>query len=380
MRPILRPIFWVFFTESVVLGLWIPRIPDVKNALALSDSALGLSLLCMPVGLLIGLSVAGRLIQQFGLRDACRVSLPIWALLFIVPAIAGSQWLLGLGLGLAGVAVGLIETAMNTEAARQETDGDQRLMSRCHGFWSLGSMVGALLGGLLAERGISVALQFVVLMPLIAVVGVLVAGALPRSDLVAASEHAQGHSWFRWPAVAVIPLCVMPVGINMVESAFVDWSAVFVREVLAASPLVVGLIYAMFALVMAVTRLSGDYLGDRFGDELIARVSTAIAAIGIAAFALAPNVPLAFLSAALAGAGVALVFPLAVSAAARRTVPGRTSADNVAALNMISFSAFFFAPPLIGFVSDAVTLRIALLALLPFALLSCYLVRELSTD
>jgi len=328
--PSAWPIFGVFFIESVALGLWIPRIPDIKDALGLSDSLLGVALLCMPIGTLLGLALAGRVIDRLGLRQTCRVFLPIWSLLFLIPASAGSLFTLGAGLALAGFAVGMIETAMNTEAARQESASGRRLMSRCHGFWSLGSMFGALLGGLLGEASVSVATQSLWLMPVVAVLGVLIASTLPQvqAEPSTSTDTNTGNAsrLFRWPAI---------------------------------------------------TRLSGDWLGDRFGDVALARASSVAAVMGIAGFALAPNVASAFFAAAIAGAGVAVVFPLAVSAVARRHTPGRSAADNVAALNMISFSAFLFAPPLIGFLSDATNLRIALLALVPGALLSLYLTREL---
>jgi len=80
-------IFGVFFVESGVLGTWIPRIPDIKEKLGLSDGDLGLSLLAMPLGTLIGLFVAARIIELLGgLRRACQVFLPLWALSFILPA------------------------------------------------------------------------------------------------------------------------------------------------------------------------------------------------------------------------------------------------------------------------------------------------------
>jgi len=73
-------IFGVFFIESAVLGTWIPRIPDIKEKLGLSDGDLGLSLLAMPLGTLIGLFVAARIIEQLGgLRRACQMFLPLWA-------------------------------------------------------------------------------------------------------------------------------------------------------------------------------------------------------------------------------------------------------------------------------------------------------------
>ncbi len=111
---------------------------------------------------------------------------------------------------------------------------------------------------------------------------------------------------------------------------------------------------------------------------LIVRVSGFAACAGIVLFALAPSIVWAFLAAALSGAGVAIVFPLAVSAAANR--PGRTPADNVAALNMIAFSAFLVAPPVIGFLSEAFGLRTALLCLAPVAFMTFVLAGEVTDN
>jgi len=80
---------------------------------------------------------------------------------------------------------------------------------------------------------------------------------------------------------------------------------------------------------------------------------------------LSVNQVMAMVGAAISGMGVAIVYPLAVTAAARR--PG-SAADNVAAITMISFTAFLLAPPIIGFLSDAFGLRVALLLLAPVAI------------
>lgn len=389
--PVLA-IFGVFFVESAVLGNWIPRIPEVKAALELSDSTLGLCLLAMPFGSLTGLVIAGRAVEWLGLRDACRAVLPLWALLFMLPAFVGSAPALAAALFVAGVSIALVEVAMNTEADVIEVRAGRRIMSRCHGFWSLGSMAGALVGSLFAQAGISLVAHFTIVMPLLAVVGYAVASALPPDPRVDAPTEASGRPdpvpegasgivvaaerapLFRLPSRAILLLCAMPLGIMIVEGAFIDWSAVFMRSVLDASPLVIGIAYAFFSSVMAVTRLSGDAIAARVGDHAVVRASGLAATAGVTLFALAPTVPLAFAGAALAGAGVAIVYPLAVTAAARR--PGRTSADNVAALTMISFSAFLFGPPLIGFLSDAFGLRAALLSLAPLALTTALLAGE----
>ena len=366
-------IFGVFFLEAAVLGNWIPRIPELKAALSLSDAALGVCLLAIPLGTMLGLLVAGRIIERIGLRQACQIFLPAWALAFVLPPFAQSQMVFFVFLLIAGIAVGLIEVGMNTEADRIEQFFGKRIMSRCHGFWSLGSMVGALAGGLFAHIGVSVTWHFLIVMPLIAVVGFWIASRLPRVEPSETETHSEGHSLFRLPSKFILLLCVMPIGIMVVEGAFIDWSAVFVRSVLDGSPLAISVIYSFFAIVMAAFRLSGDAIGDRFSALRIVQVSGVAATLGIVIFALSPNVFVAIIGAAISGMGVAIVYPIAITAAARR--PG-SAADNVAAITMVSFTAFLFAPPIIGFISNEVGLRIALLMLAPVAITTVFLAGE----
>jgi predicted MFS family arabinose efflux permease len=365
-------IFIVFFLESAVLGNWIPRIPDLKQQLGLTDGSLGLCLLAIPLGTFIGLIVAGKMIEHTGLRRACQISLPAWAISFVFPPLAPNPIVFVIFLFIAGVAVGMIEVAMNTEADRIEQHIKKRIMSRCHGFWSLGSMAGALMGGALAQVGLSVAVHFAIVMPILALIGWWTASQLPRVASVTASH--EDAPLFRLPTRAIILLCLLPMGAMVVEGAFIDWSGVFMRSIMDASPLVISITYSFFAIVMATVRLCGDAIGERVAARTIVQCSGVASAVGIAVFALAPNLVVAYIGAAISGIGVAIVYPLAVTAAARR--PGRSAADNVAAITMISFTAFMIAPPVIGFLSEAFGLRIALLMLAPVALTTALLSHE----
>jgi len=363
-----------------VLGNWIPRIPDIKDQVGLTEFTLGLCLLAIPAGTICAFLVAGRLLEHTGLRNSCRIWLPLWALLFTLPGLVTSVYWLFAILCLAGFAIGLCEVAMNSKADMIELQFSKRIMSRCHGFWSLGSMVGALTGSALAQWGWTVAQHYLLVMPLIAVFAWLVCTALPEdidtSSEETASQKNSSHA-FRFPSAAIALLCLMPVGIMMIEGAYIDWSALFMREQLSATPIVIGITYSFFSLVMAAVRLSGDALAERFGVANLIRISTLSAAAGITLFAMAPNIPFAFAGAALSGLGVALVYPMAITAAARR--PGNVT-DNVASMSLFAFAAFLLAPPMIGFLSDLTNLRWALLSLLPFALLSIYLSPEVTKE
>ncbi len=372
-------IFLVFFAQSAVLGSWIPRIPDVKDSLGMSSFVLGLCLLALSAGTLLAFFIAGSTIDRFGLRRVCQFSVPAWALLFILPGYVDTAEALFAVLVLCGLAVGHCEVAMNTMADAIEKNRPRRIMSRCHGFWSLGSLFGALAGTAFARAEIDVSVHFLTVMPVLAVLGIAAGTLLPRrrvlADLVglASDTGEPNRVLFRLPRKSILLLCFMPLGVMCVEGAFIDWSAVFMREVHAASAVVIGVTYSFFSCVMALTRLFGDRIVEVYGDYSVTRISGAAATLGIAVFALSQTPVMAFFGAALAGLGVAIVYPLAMTAAAAR--PGETS-DNVAAVALVAFTAFLLAPPLIGFIADQLGLRLALLLLTPIAAGTWFLAGE----
>jgi MFS family permease len=368
-------IFLVFFSESLVLGNWIPRIPDIKDQVGLTDFTLGISLLAIPLGTICAFLVAGRLIELTGLRNSCRLWLPLWALCFTLPGFITSAYALFVVLSMAGFAIGICEVAMNSKADMIEQQYSKRIMSRCHGFWSLGSMTGALIGSVLAQWQWSVLQHYLLIMPLVAVFAYAVCTALPVDINNTSVDTETSPHAFRLPSASIAMLCLMPVGIMTIEGAYIDWSALFMREQLSASPIIIGVTYAFFSLVMAAARLSGDWLAERIGVARLMLLSTISATVGITLFALAPNVTVAFIAAALSGLGVAAVYPMAITAAARR--PGNVT-DNVASMSLFAFAAFLLAPPMIGFLAELADLRWALLSLVPFALLSVYLSPEVA--
>jgi MFS family permease len=368
----LWPIFIVFFAEAFVLGNWITRIPDVKDLFELSASELGLNLFIFAGGTLVAFVFGSRIIKRVGVGIGCAWSVPAWAISMALVPHMPNAYALAILFVLSGINIGMLEIAMNTAADEWERKNSARCMSRAHGFWSVGSLVGALTGTFFAWLGASVAIHFAIVMPIITIIGVVAALKIPKNTKVQLS--ATDDRSFKLPSKSIILLCLMPIGIMLIEGAFIDWSALFLRDELKAGPIAVGLIFSAFALLMSITRLNGDWLLDRFGPVRVARVSAMSAILGISLFAFAPNVYVAFIGAFFSGLGVAIVYPLAMAAAAKK--PGDAE-DNVAAMSLFSFTAFMLAPPLIGFVADATDLRIALALLIPVAATSLLLTDEL---
>ena len=376
--PGVVPIFAMFFLEAFVLGNWIPRIPDVKLAFDFSASQLGMCLFVLASGTMVAFLAGGKMLKHFGLRNSCAAALPAWTLVVFAVPFMPNGIALAILLFFGGLSIGLLEVGMNTAADRLERATGRRLMSKAHGFWSLGSLVGALMGGAIGGWGIGLGEHFSMILLPTALIGLVFALYIPRaSDEIRRKEEKKKEATFKLPARGLMLLCLMPIGIMIVEGAFIDWSALFVRDVLTAGALASGLIYAAFSTVMAAARLSGDWLLEKFGPIPIARISGVSATFGIALFALSPNTTVAFIAACFAGLGTAIFYPLTMSAAASR--PG-DSEDNVSAMSLFAFSSFMLAPPILGGVIDIWGLRVALLLIAPLAASSLLLTGELKKD
>ncbi|MEM8869662.1 MAG: MFS transporter [Pseudomonadota bacterium] len=368
----MTPVFAIrltFALNAIGLAVWFPRIPDVKALLDVDLMVLSFCFFMLPVGVILGFFSAPAILERYGPRRVCMVAGPLFILMFVPPALATTAVELAGALFLAGLTIASIEVAMNGKAVEIELTSKRRIMSSCHGFWSIGSMTGALLGGAAGAIGMTFLQQQLLLAPPLALAAYFIARMLPHD--VPGAERA-GPPRLTLPKGALLAVCIMPMGALMIEGAMMEWSALFLRGDLGAGPFWAGACFAAFSLSMALVRMSGDMLTMRLGPANVLIGSAIVTGIGIAVFALSPRVEVAFLAAMVVGAGAGNVYPLAMSRAAQ--VPGRSAEDNIAVVAFTAFSVFLLGPPLIGTLAHFLGLPIALLLLTPAGLYPLLLV------
>ena len=367
--------FGTSFGLAFTLGNWIPRIPDVKDGYGLSGSGVGVLLLMLALGTLIAFLVFAGRSRKIGIPRMATIAGPLWPLLLFTAFAMPTPWAMAPVLVCCGLMIGALEIALNTSADDLEVRSGRRLMSQTHGFWSIGSLLGALVGAGIAQLGYRLVVHgLLVLLPTAAFA--LAAGLALRG--LPARPHTDGGGQaarFGLPSMAILGVAVLPVGMFVIEGTFIDWSALFARERLGAGPLQAGLVFACFGTSMAVMRLLGDGLTERLGRLAMVRLSTVTATVGVLLFVAAPNLVTAYAAAFLAGLGVATVYPIAMSAAAER--PG-SSVEHVTAMSLVSFTAFMAMPPLIGLLTDAFGLRGALAFAVPVAATSILLAGQVA--
>jgi MFS family permease len=354
----------VFALNALGLSAWFPRIPDVKQALGLDVLTLAFCLFAMPVGTMAGFLAVPRIIAAVGTRATARWGGSAFLLAFVGPALAGNAVTLALALLLCGLTIATIEVSMNAKASQTERVMGRRIMTRCHAFWSFGTVVGALVAGAFAQAGVGFLGQQLVLAPLFAVASFLFAGRLVDDDPAPpAGERREG---FALPPRALLLLCLVPLGALLVEGGMMEWSALLLREWKGASPFATAATFSAFAVAMAFARLAGDRLAEAWGPRAVILRSGALMALGIVAFALAPSLAIAIPAAVAVGAGCGNIYPLTMSMVGR--VSGPRPEKNVATLALVAFTAFLIAPPLIGAIAHAIGLPWALALLGPLGI------------
>jgi fucose permease len=160
---------------------------------------------------------------------------------------------------------------------------------------------------------------------------------------------------FVWPSGALLPLATVVFCAVAVEGAMFDWSGVYLRRTLEASEGIAAAGPTFFAAAMAIGRLVGDHITARLSAATVARGSAVVAFIGLSGVVLAPRPEVVFGALVLVGLGLAVLVPLAFSAAGRN--PSMPTGAAIAAVATVGYSAFLFAPPAIGLIAEQFTLR-----------------------
>lgn len=154
-----RAVLAIFFVNGATIASWVPHIPLVQEKLGLSEGLLGLALLGVAVGAVFSLTLSGWLIARFGSRAVTCASTVAFCLALPLPVLAPTFTLLVLALVFFGLCNGAMDVAMNTQAVAVEERYDKPIMSSFHGFFSLGGLFGASVGGLILESGVNPSLH-----------------------------------------------------------------------------------------------------------------------------------------------------------------------------------------------------------------------------
>ncbi|MET9433322.1 MFS transporter [Streptomyces sp. NPDC006551] len=354
----LRSALTLFFAlDGFLFAGWVVRIPAIKQQTGATASDLGLALLGVSAGAVVTMTLTGRLCRRYGSHAVTVLTAVLLSLSIALPALTGSPLSLGLVLLLFGAAYGGINVAMNSAAVDLVAALRRPVMPSFHAAFSLGGMLGAGLGGLVAGSLSPATHLFgltVVGLLLTALAGPVLlrtpSPAPPEEDRAADRPRSKTGSRGLVVVFGVIALCTA-----YGEGALADWGALHLEQDLHAHPGVAAAGYSVFALTMTAGRLSGTALLERLGQTRTLVAGGATAAAGMLLGALAPSVWAALLGFAVTGLGLANIFPVAVARAGALAGP-----SGVATASTLGYGGMLLGPPSIGFLADWFSLPVAL--------------------
>lgn len=358
-----RSIRVLFFVLGAAMGVWGAQVPAVKLHHGLDEQMLSFALLAAAGGAVLCLLTAGALVARFGVRR-CVAGGGLAMLL----ALAGVLHVQQLGLLFAlmvllGAGSALFDVAINTDGNALEMASPRKVMSGLHAMFSLGGMAGALACAALHRAEVPPAMQMAgAALVMTAVMWVSVGALSPRG-----AEAAVSPATIAWPRGVLLGMGLLTALCMVAEGSMYDWSALFIRQELRTDAATGALGFAAFSAAMAIGRLFGDRIRERFDAVALMRGSGVLASAGMA-LALTTQTPaVALLGLMLVGLGLANVVPVMFAAAAQ--VPGVAPAHGVAAVSSVGYLGFMVGPPLIGALARWSSLTTALWAVALFALL-----------
>jgi MFS family permease len=356
----------LFLTNGALFSNVVPRYPELKETLDVSNALLGTALAAGPLGALTGGLFASAAIRRFRSSRSAAFGIVTVAAAFLLVAFAPTWWALGLVLFAAGAADAIVDVAQNAHGLRVQRLYGRSIVNSFHGVWSIGAVLGGLMGSAAAGLRIPLVVHLAVAGALFSVVALVAYRfMLPGPEDAERAEPATGSAPARhaltWALVRMLAaLGALAAFGALVEDAGASWGALFLTDYLSAGAATAGLAFVSLQVAMTVGRLLGDRAVDRFGQRTVVRAGGALAAAGMGFALVWPSVPSALAGFALAGLGTATLVPAAMHTADE--LPGLAHGLGLTVVSWVLRIGFLLSPPLVGLVADHSSLRVGLLS------------------
>jgi fucose permease len=277
----------------------------------------------------------------------------LWTLSLILPSLAPNIYTLCPALFVYGASAGMADVAMNALGVEIESRLGKSIMSGLHGMWSAGALIGSAGGTLAAHLGSDARLHHALAAGVLTVLGLTACRWV--LDLRPAEDEAPPPRFALPPKSALL---IGAIGFCAVfaEGASLDWSAVYLKGELGTSAGLAAASTTGFMLTMALARIVGDAVVNRFGAVRTVRAGGVLAVLGGLLIVVADHPAVAMSGFALLGLGIAVVVPLCFAAAGHS---GPNPSQAIAGVATITYTSGLVAPSAIGTLAQATSLVVS---------------------
>ncbi len=342
---------------GLAFGLWAMLVPFVKDSLSVNKAELGLLLLQIAFGSVISMFFTGWTAAKIGCRKTVILSVSLLIICLLFLSISGNIFITAVFMFLFGAGIGMLDVTLNIQGAIVEDGMKKHLMAGFHSMYSFGVFFGILIVTYLLKHFTHITAVFIVT----GFIFILLVLSIPAL-LNYGGEVPQ--KLFIKPARILFILGIICFTAFAAEGVILDWSALFMREVRKIEPQYAGYSFSLFYITMGICRLFGDKIANRFSIKNILFASSMTAVTGILIMLYIPHSWASFIGFTLAGAGLANIVPVTISASGiyKGNMPLSIA---VSAVSTIGYFGTLFGPAVMGFVSEMTNLTTA------FTLIAC---------
>lgn len=381
-----------FFIMGIASMAWVARIPEIKDAVGLTNGEFGFVFLGSTIGAVLGAQIAGRAIHTFGSRPVINLSSLLLPIGLVAMAYSRTATELFFALMLMGFGYALTDMSVNSQAVVVEKILKQKWMSSFHGMWSLGSFVTTVFGGIMISfLTPKENLTAVAVISFLAFIPANIYLLSPAEDEHAGDGQEVTEAKIPFFGKSVLPLWAIGLGLiagMVAEGAASDWGAILLRDNMSISKGIYASAFASFALAMITSRFLGDKALEKFGARNTVRyggvyggaawgICMAVA-IPLSSYSAIPALIFVNIGFVFAGLGIGPMFPAFILAASR--LKGIAPAVAISRVGVIGIAGFFIGPTITGLIAELTSLSWAMAYPVAMMILAGYMSRSISED
>jgi MFS family permease len=342
-----------FFISGFGYSSWTSRIPGIKESLKLNDAHFGTLLFMMPLGLIITMPFTGKLLDHYKSRFIMLIGAMMYNIVLAFLGFSRYTWVLGIFLFFFGSSRNLMNLSINAQAIGVQALYSRSIMSSFHAVWSMAGFAGAAFGYLMVTFNIIPAWH------LLGVSFILSALTLYyyKDALDQQPDHKHKRSIFRLPPKGMLIFSLICFTSMACENTMYDWSGIYIRQVLHGTKAIATIAFVVYMVAMTTGRMIGDRMADRYGIQKVLAACGVLISAGFGITVLSPYISLTLFGYLLTGFGVSCVVPFVFSLAGK--IPMSNPGAALASVSSLGYLGFLLVPPMIGYVSEATSLRVS---------------------
>jgi len=339
----------------------------------LNEAQLGAVLFALPIGLILTLPITGRLLSVYSSRSVLLFGALFLNIVLALVGFAVNVWQLVITLFCFGSARNLLNISINAQAVGVQKLYKKSIMATFHGIWSMAGFAGAAVGYVMVYYNVAPVYHFLS-------ISILLLGFslyFFKDTLHEQPIRQERKSIFVFPEKRLLNFALICFACMACENTMYDWSGIYFEKAIHVSKNTATAGFVVYMVAMTLGRLFGDKFISRFGIKTLLKFSGLFILLGLTTAVVLPYAIPAGIGFILVGFGVSCVVPMIFQIAGKSTT--MSSGAALASISSIGYIGFLLVPPFVGFVAQAVSLRLSFAVIALLGGLIVWLVKDIKT-